>query len=88
MSDLGRIEEKIDHLTERMSSVDVTLARQHVTLSEHMRRTEASEARLEKLEVEMQPLTRAHFMWAGVGKLLAVLGTIAAVLGVALKFLS
>lgn len=41
MSDdpIVRIENKIDKLSDRMSSIDVTLAAQHVSLKDHIRRT-------------------------------------------------
>lgn len=46
---LIRIEEKIDKVIDRVSSCDVTLAAQHVTLKEHMRRTEALEQIVEPI---------------------------------------
>lgn len=40
---LDRLETKIDKLDTRLDSIDVTLAAQHVSLKEHMRRTELLE---------------------------------------------
>lgn len=58
------------------------LADQHLVLSEHMRRTEASEARLEAVEERMaawearvEPLMKSHYVWGVVGKVVVwVLG--------------
>jgi len=50
---LKRIEGKIDVLDTRLDSVDVTLAKQEVSLSEHIRRTEIIEGRLEPIESYM-----------------------------------
>lgn len=49
-SRLERIEDKIDSLSERISSVDATLAAQHVTLKDHTRRSLANEESLELLK--------------------------------------
>lgn len=67
---LGRIEEKIDKLGTRIGNIDVTLAAQHVSLKEHMRRTSNLEARVE-------PLERRRFMVDGVLKLLGILAVVA-----------
>ena len=47
---LDRIENKIDKHGEHLSSIDVTLAAQHQSLKDHMRRTELLEAKLEPIE--------------------------------------
>ncbi len=53
MSDgiLNRLEDKVDHISDKISSIDSTLAAQHVSLQEHMRRTSL-------LEGEVKPLVR------------------------------
>jgi hypothetical protein len=50
MSDLKRIEDKIDRLDEKLASVNVTLSSQHVVLSDHIRRTELLEAAIEPMK--------------------------------------
>jgi hypothetical protein len=46
---LMRIEAKLDKVDERVDRVDVTLSAQHVSLTEHMRRTEILEEKVEPL---------------------------------------
>lgn len=48
MSDerLTRIEEKIDRLGDRLSSVDMTLIKQHEQLAYHIKRTDILEAKV------------------------------------------
>lgn len=72
-SQLDRIEEKVDRVSQRQDRIDVTLAKQHVSLDEHMRRTEL-------LESEIQPLKKAHAAWVGLGKGLTILATALGVL--------
>jgi predicted nuclease with TOPRIM domain len=52
MSDkkLERIEDKIDHIQEKISSIDVTLAKQHESLEIHIKRTNILEQKLEPVE--------------------------------------
>jgi NurA-like 5'-3' nuclease len=51
MSDerLLRIEDKIDRISDKISSIDVTLVSQHESLKEHMRRTELLEKAVEPI---------------------------------------
>ena len=69
---LERIEKKIDDTLEHMSNIDVTLAMQHVSLAEHIRRTEL-------LENDIIPI-KSHVAMVHGG--LKVLGVIALVLGI------
>jgi hypothetical protein len=86
-SALARIEDKLDKVVERLGDVDITLVRQADQLGEHMRRTELAEKGLSTLHAEVRPLTKAHHMWVGVGKGLAILGTLGGVIGALLKLL-
>lgn len=45
-----RIEDKIDKLVEKIGSIDVTLAAQHESLKDHIRRTELLEQKMEPVE--------------------------------------
>lgn len=67
MSDerLERIEAKLDKVNERLSSMDATLAGQHVSLKDHIRRTTLLEAMVEVLR-------RHDAMWAGALKLVGI----------------
>lgn len=70
---LDRLEEKIDKLSDKTASIDVTLARQAVTLEEHVRRSTL-------LEIRMEPVEKHVTMVQGALKLLAGLGTLAGLL--------
>lgn len=71
---LGRIEDKLDKMSDRLNSVDVTLAKQHVTLEDHIYRTQLAEAAIEKLQKDLDPLKKTHYVWATLGKAVATLG--------------
>lgn len=77
---LDRIESKLDRLDERVDSVDVTLAAQHATLKEHIRRTEA-------LENQIEPLRRQSAMVAGAIKIAVWAGGIAGTVVTAIQLL-
>lgn len=68
---LDRIETKIDHLVDKVGSIDATLAAQHESLKAHMRRTEL-------LEIAIIPLVKHDTMTMGVIKLILLLSTIGA----------
>lgn len=70
---LDRIEIKVDKVLEHQSEINVTLAAQHVSLKEHIRRTNI-------LETELKPIKQHVQMIHGAFKLL---GIIVASVGVA-----
>lgn len=53
---LKRIEDKIDRLDSRVDNVDVTLAKQHMSLEEHMKRSLANEQAVEVLSSSLKPV--------------------------------
>lgn len=63
---LDRIENKLDLISDRLNNVDVTLASQHVSLADHIRRTEL-------LEIAVAPLTKESHMIHGVLKAVGIL---------------
>lgn len=71
MKRVDRIEAKVDKLDERLDSIDKTLAAQHVSLEEHIRRTAL-------LESEVAPIKKHVVMVQGG---LALIGGIATVAG-------
>lgn len=77
---LDRIEEKIDLLVERVGFIDVTLAKQHVSLVEHIKRT----ALLEKVIV---PIKKHVDVVQGVVKLIFLIASIAAIIDVTIRLL-
>lgn len=70
---LERIEKKVDDTNEHLSSIDITLAAQHQSLRDHIRRTAL-------LEQELKPIKKHVNMVDGVVKFLAVVATVLAVL--------
>lgn len=63
----SRLENKIDKLDDRLCSIDVTLAAQHVSLKEHMRRTQL-------LEEDVAPIKVHVAMIQGGLKLISLIG--------------
>lgn len=65
-------ENKLDKIAEDIHEIKITLAKQHVSLAEHIRRTEL-------LEDKLEPLERRSHMITGV---LAFIGLIATLAGI------
>lgn len=72
---LERIEKKIDDQNEHLGSIDLTLQAQHLSLVDHIERTN-------KLEVKVAPLVRWMYMTQGAAALLGLLATIGAIIAV------
>lgn len=75
---LDRIEDKIDKLGERLNSIDVTLAAQHVSLEHHIRRTEI----LEEVVKPIHPIIAIVKYLPAIGRFLVKAGVLAAGLGI------
>lgn len=69
---LDRLEKKMDDQNEHLASIDVTLAKQHISLEEHIERTN-------KLEVKVAPVVRWMYMTQGAVALLGLLATLGAI---------
>ena len=69
---LERIEVKIDKLSDHLGSIDSTLSAQHVSLKDHIRRTEI-------LEENIVPIRRHFDMVKGALALITIIGTIVAI---------
>lgn len=69
---LLRIENKIDKISDHISSIDITISKQHVSLQDHIRRTEL-------LEEKLQPVERHVNMVNGAVKLILVISAIAGI---------
>ena len=76
MDSSTKFERKLDKITDKLSSIDVTLAAQHESLKEHMRRTELLERQLEPLKEK----TASH---ASVLKFMSVI--VVAIIGKVIK---
>lgn len=56
---ITRIEDKIDGISKDVSSIDKTLAQQHISLQEHMRRTSLAEESISLIRKDIEPV-KAH----------------------------
>lgn len=70
---LDRIEAKVGGLDDRLDKVDITLAAQHVSLKEHMRRTSILENDIKPIKKHVQ---RVHGALAFLGLLSVIAGLI------------
>lgn len=70
---IERIETKIDDIGERLGSIDITLAQQHESLKDHMRRTAL-------LEAELHPVKKHVDMVEGAMKLITIIAAVFAII--------
>lgn len=75
---LIRIENKIDNLSDKIASIDVTLAAQHESLKYHIKRTDL-------LEKELTPIKKHSVMFQGMLKLLVYVGIVAGIIEAIVK---
>lgn len=69
---LERIEVKLDDVSDHIAAIDVTMGQQHISLKEHIRRTNM-------LEQEMKPLRKHVIMVEGFFKILGILASVAVI---------
>jgi uncharacterized membrane protein len=77
----SRIEAKLDTVVEKISEIKVTLGEQHISLNEHMRRTEL-------LEKEIKPLQKQHTIINFCAKLVTMIFGSALVVAIIRKLLA
>lgn len=70
---LNRIEEKLDKVADRLTSIDVTLGRQEEQLAYHIKRTDM-------LEEQLAPVKTHVAMVNGALKLVGILGVLGAII--------
>lgn len=74
--DFNRVESKVDKIVEDISIIKITLVEQHLSLKEHMRRSEANEAAIQAVADQVQPiqqnLSNVKFLLKAVGWLLSL----------------
>lgn len=51
-----RIDQKLDKIQDRLSSIDTTLALQHKSLDTHIKRSDSIEQRVEQVNSELKPV--------------------------------
>ena len=84
---LKSIEKKIDKVDDRLGSIDVTLVKQEENLKEHMRRTELLEDQHTLFQTQLEPIKNHVEQIKGAGRLLAILGAVAATIGAIVQFI-
>lgn len=61
---LDKIEDKLDAVIQRINSIDVTLAAQHESLKDHIRRTELLEEEVKPIKAHVDGLKGViRFFW-------------------------
>jgi len=88
---LERVDQTHNELTDIRKSVGSlaeTAVEHNVILEEHIRRTEVNENNLRLLEERFAPVERHISMWAGAGKVLAIVGLLASLAATLYKILS
>lgn len=75
-----RIEQKLDSVSDRLSSIDTTLAAQHESLKQHMKRSDL-------LEAQVEPLKRHVAMVEGIARAIGGVAVLAAILEAVVQLL-
>lgn len=65
----------LEKIFNKLHTIDITLAAQHESLKDHMRRTEL-------LEKDLEPVKKHVFMVNGAIKLISIIGVLAAIIEV------
>lgn len=81
---LERIMDKIDSIDSSLGEMSITLAKQEVSLAEHIKRSNLLEERVEMLREEMKPVEKHVMYMHGALKALGVLSILVG-LAVAIK---
>ena len=79
------VNDKLDKISEDISEINVTLAKQHVSLEEHIRRTKLNEIAIEKLSDNLVHVNKHVNHVEGAFKLLGIIFSGLAVLAAFLK---
>lgn len=74
--DDSRVLDKLDEMDKRIDSIDITLAKQHLSLEEHIKRSNMLEAKLEPVEKHVQSVNAVLKFAGGVALLLAAFESI------------
>jgi tetrahydromethanopterin S-methyltransferase subunit G len=80
---ISKVEEKIDKVVDTLGEINSTLAAQHVSLKEHIRRTGVAEDNIAMIRKDLEPIKTHVNRVSGALKLIgvvcAIVGAIAAV---------
>ena len=78
MSDQSRNDERLERMEAALQRIDITLASQHVSLDNHIRRTEI-------LEAQMTPISQHVAIVGAIGKVVLGSGGMLGLLGLGLQ---
>lgn len=78
MSDQSRIEDRLERVEAILQRMDVTLAAQHVSLENHIRRTEL-------LEESVRPIEKHVAVVGAIGKILLGSGGVLSIIGLGIQ---
>jgi hypothetical protein len=84
---VDHLEEKVDKILEKVSTIETTLAVQGSVLEEHQRRSLANEENVSLLREDFKPIQRHVTLVEGGFKLLGIVSTIAGIATAIAKFL-
>lgn len=79
-----RLEQKIDQIVEKIGTISITLVAQHVTLKEHIKRTEILEAQMEPIKKHVAMVHGALKLIGVVSVLISIIAGIFQVMGIKL----
>lgn len=68
-----RVEDKLDKVADDISHINVTLAKQEVSLSEHIKRTNILEAKIEPIEKHMLMINGALKFVGGIALFIGII---------------
>lgn len=74
--DDNRVLDKLDKLDTRIDNIDITLAKQHLSLEEHIKRSNMLEAKLEPVEKHVNSVNAVLKFAGGIAILLAAFESI------------
>lgn len=77
--ELDRIHSTLETIRDRLSDMNITIAKQEENLKEHMRRTDQNENMIKSLETSIEPIKKHVSMVEGALKLVGLVASIAAI---------
>lgn len=75
-----RFDEKLDKVTSSINQINITLAEQHISLKEHMKRSDLLEKHFDLLEKKTETIEKRQFMAQGVFKFFGFIAVLAGIL--------
>lgn len=80
-----KLEKNIEKISDGVADINVTLAKQHASLDEHMRRTSALEESVDLLRKEVKPVQSHVAMMHGAAKLIGIISVAGGAIKVVLE---